>query len=193
MLFLSFIGYSSKFFSAAWFGPRTRQPGRAWMEAPVWKGCGTGEGGGTEEPSQVWQKGEQWWGAEHHTGSLQAEGTVVAESTIHWKRMVEIHWEAAFISTIGQTTPDKSTSNISLENRKLLLTCSRISVEENYFKTCQYCLLGHDFYPPKIQLSIFIAVEWWNTCLHVFHFSWAPWWGSKGMSLWYTDPSYSWR
>ena len=93
-----------------------------------------GEGGGTGEPSQVWQRGEKWWGTGHGTGSLQAEGRVVAKSRIHWKRIVEIGWEAALISIVDQTTLDKSTSNMSLEDRKLLLTCSRISVEENYFK-----------------------------------------------------------
>lgn len=36
-------------------------------------------------------------------GAAQAEGTVVAESRIHWKRIVEITWEAAWISTADQT------------------------------------------------------------------------------------------
>lgn len=82
----------------------------------------------------MWQRGEQWWGTGHSTGSLRAEGTVVAKSRIHWKTIVEISWDAALIFTDDQTTPDKNTSNMSLEDRKLLLTYSRISVEENYFK-----------------------------------------------------------
>lgn len=130
---------------------------------------GNREVGRTEELSQGWQRGEHWWGPGHGTRSLQADGTVGAKSRTYWKRIVEISQEEALISIVDQPPPDKSTSNVSLERRKLLLAGRRIPVEEKYLKLIS--IASWDMIFVLLRFYCSRGVKHLSSCLQVFPFS----------------------